>query len=184
MRFFQGWWNKLLFNKWRALANFEPLLDPIWCAVRRWPRSFRQIIVCFFSVSFRNARMSITSVFFFLLYLAVASTDMNTIKKDFRYISYQGEIYNKRVRSLNLRWKRSYQVNGFVCVDCNYLLFDSCANTCKNALFLLHNLWRCLQFIIVPDLQLSFDKFHQSGVTSYAQMLFDVARNQVFVGAR
>lgn len=39
-------------------------------------------------------------------------------------------------------------------------------------------------FVVVPDLQLSFDKFHQSGVTSYAQMHFDVARNQVFVGAR
>lgn len=38
--------------------------------------------------------------------------------------------------------------------------------------------------ISYQDLQLSVDAFAQDGITTYSQLLFDVARNQVLVGAR
>lgn len=36
----------------------------------------------------------------------------------------------------------------------------------------------------LPDLQSSFSKFSEEGITTYSQLLFDVSRNQVLVGAR
>ncbi|GJQ69974.1 Sema-5c [Trypoxylus dichotomus] len=40
------------------------------------------------------------------------------------------------------------------------------------------------RFISYQDLQLAFDRFSQDSVTTYSQLLFDVSRNQVIVGAR
>lgn len=54
----------------------------------------------------------------------------------------------------------------------------------KYTILVIKNIIITPQCSVFSDLQLAFDKFSQDGVTAYSQILFDVARHQVFVGAR